>query len=139
MAAGVHSAVFLRRSAAGASSAQPGRRRARARRAPASSDPTTLHAWLHVLGFMLFLAALAPSYFFMWRSLSKDRRWAGYDWYTLVTGVLVVLLIFSDPLKALDSARHAAWWGAAGRLHLLVGLGWFAVIRSRLWRLSGRA
>jgi len=103
------------------------------------SDPTTLHAWLHVIGFILFLAGLTPSYFFMWRRLRKDARWAGYDWYTLATGVLVVLLIFSDPLKALDSAQHAAWWGAAGRLHLLVGLGWFTVIGSRLWRLSGRA
>ena len=101
------------------------------------SDPTTLHAWFHVIGFMLFLAALTPSYFFMWRRLRKDPRWAGYDWYTLATGVLVVLLIFSDSVKALDSAQHAAWWGAAGRLHLLVGLGWFTVIGSRLWRLSG--
>ncbi len=102
------------------------------------SDPTTLHAWLHVIGFLLFLASLTPSFFFMWWRLHKDPRWAGYDWYTLITGVLVVLLIFSDPLKALDSAQHAAWWGAAGRLHLLIGLGWFTVIGCRLWRLSGR-
>jgi Protein of unknown function (DUF998) len=102
------------------------------------SEPTTLHAWLHVIGFLLFLASLTPSFFFMWWRLRKDPRWAGYDWYTLATGVLVVLLLFSDPLKALDSAQHAAWWGAAGRLHLLVGLGWFTVIGSRLWRLSGR-
>ena len=102
------------------------------------SDPPTLHAWMHVIGFLLFLAALTPSYFFMWWRLRKDPRWAGYDWYTLATGMLVVLLIFSDPLKALDTAQHAAWWGAAGRLHLLIGMGWFTVIGSRLWRLSGR-
>jgi hypothetical protein len=101
------------------------------------SDPTTLHAWFHVIGFVLFLASLTPSYFFMWRRLRTDARWAGYDSYTLVTGVLVVLLSFSEPLKTLGSAQQAAWWGPAGRLHLLVALGWFAVIGIRMWRHAG--
>jgi hypothetical protein len=55
--------------------------------------PRTLHGLVHDLAFVLFVLALLPSFFFLWRRLRRDAPWQGHARYTLATGVMAMLLI----------------------------------------------
>jgi hypothetical protein len=83
----------------------------------------TLHGWIHDVAFVLFVLALLPAFFFLWRRLSKDPLWRSHARYTLVTGLLATLLLFLP--------------GVAYSLFLLVVLVWFEVTALRLWRIYG--
>ncbi len=83
----------------------------------------TPHGLLHDLAFVLFVLALLPALFFLWRRLRKDPPWRGHARYTLVTGLLATLLLFLP--------------GVAFYLFLAAVLAWFEVTAIRLWRLSG--
>ena len=82
----------------------------------------TVHGWVHDLAFVLFVLALLPAFFFLWRRLSKDALWRGYALYSLVTGSVATLLLFLPGV--------AYYWFIA------VVLAWFEVMAIRLWRLS---
>jgi hypothetical protein len=86
------------------------------------TGPRTLHGWIHDVAFVLFVLALIPAFFFLWRRLSKDPLWRGHARYTLVTGSLATLLLFLP--------------GVAYYLFFAVVLAWFEVMAVRLWRLS---
>jgi hypothetical protein len=57
-----------------------------------SFTPQTWHGWIHGLSFFLFLYALIPAFFFLGWRMRKDSLWRGYDLYTLITGVLYVVV-----------------------------------------------
>jgi hypothetical protein len=84
--------------------------------------PRTLHGLVHDLAFALFVLALLPSLFFLWRRLRRDPLWRGHARYTLVTGVIATLLI-SLP-------------GVAYYLFIVVVLVWMEVTAIRLLRYS---
>ncbi len=84
--------------------------------------PRTLHGWIHDLAFALFVLALLPSFFFLWRRFRKDAPWRNHARYTLVTGVMAALLI-SLP-------------GVAYYVFVVVVLVWMEATAIRLWRLS---
>jgi hypothetical protein len=88
-----------------------------------STGPPTLHNLIHDLAFALFVLALLPAFFFLWRRFREDTLWRGQARYTLITGVLATLLLFLP--------------GVAYYLFLAVALAWFEVTAVRLWRLSG--
>jgi hypothetical protein len=83
----------------------------------------TPHGLVHDLAFVVFVLALLPAFFFLWRRLRKDTLWRSHARYTLATGVLAALLIFLP--------------GVAYYLFIVVVLAWFEVTAVRLWRLSG--
>ena len=85
------------------------------------TGPRTPTGWIHDAAFVLFVVAVLPAFFFLWRRLGKDPRWRGHALYTLVTGVLAALLLLLP--------------GLAYYLFLLVVLTWFEVTAFRLWRL----
>jgi hypothetical protein len=87
------------------------------------TGPRTLYGWIHDAAFVLFVLAVLPTFFFLWRRLSKDPHWRGHARYTLVTGVSATLLLFLP--------------GVAYYLFLLVVLAWFEVTALRLWRIYG--
>jgi hypothetical protein len=87
------------------------------------TGPRTLHGWVHDAAFVLFVLALTPAFFFLWRRLRKDPLWRGHARYSLVTGVSATLLLFLP--------------GVAYYLFLLVVLVWFEVTALRLWRIYG--
>jgi hypothetical protein len=87
------------------------------------TGPRTLHGLVHDLAFVVFVLALLPAFFFLWRRLNKDALWRGHARYTLVTGVLATLLLLLP--------------GAAYYLFIVVVLAWFEVTAMRLWRPSG--
>lgn len=84
--------------------------------------PRTLHGWIHDLAFALFVLALLPSFFFLWRRFRGDVLWRGHARYTLATGVTSALLIF------LPSVAYY--------LFIVVVLAWMEVTAIRLLRSS---
>jgi hypothetical protein len=83
-----------------------------------SSGPWTLHNLIHDLAFALFVLALLPAFFFLWRRFRKDPWWRGHARYTLITGVLATLLLFLP--------------GVAYYLFLAVVLLWFEITAVKL-------
>ncbi len=87
------------------------------------TGPRTLHGWVHDVAFVLFVLALLPSFFFLWRRFKQDPSWRGYGRYSLVTG-LVAALMLSLP-------------GVAYYLFLAVVLVWISATGARLWKITG--
>ncbi len=87
-----------------------------------STGPRTLHNLIHDLAFALFVLALLPAFFFLWRQFRGNAFWQGHARYTLVTGVLATLLLFSP--------------GVAYYLFLAVVLVWFSTTGVKLWRIT---
>jgi uncharacterized protein DUF998 len=87
------------------------------------TGPRTPHGLVHDLAFVVFVLALLPAFFFLWRRLSKDALWRGHARYTLVTGVLATFLLLLP--------------GVAYYVFIVVVLAWFEVTAMRLRRLSG--
>lgn len=59
-----------------------------------SGGPQTWHGLIHGLAYLLFVFSLLPSFFFLWWRLRRDPLWRGYGLYTLITGIMYVLLFF---------------------------------------------
>ena len=87
------------------------------------TGPRTLHGLIHDLAFVLFVAALLPVFFFLWRRFREDPAWRGHARYTLATGMI------ATPLLLLP--------GVAYYLFIVVVLVWFEATALRLWHLSG--
>ena len=85
-----------------------------------STGPQTLHNLIHDLAFALFVVALLPAFFFLWRRFREDALWRGQARYTLITGVLAMLLLFSP--------------GVAYFLFLAVVLVWIEITAVKLLR-----
>jgi len=85
-----------------------------------STGPRTLHNLIHDLAFALFVLALLPSFFFLWRRFRKDALWRGHARYTLVSGILATPLLFLP-----DVAYY---------LFLAVALVWISTTGVKLWR-----
>ena len=59
-----------------------------------SDGPQTWHGLIHGLAYLLFVFSLLPVFFVLWRRLKRDPHWRGYDLFTLITGILYVVLFF---------------------------------------------
>jgi hypothetical protein len=86
------------------------------------AGPRTLHGWVHDASFVLFVLALVPALFLLWRQMREDRLWRGHARYTLVTAVLAMVLLFLP--------------GVAYYLFLVVVLVWFGATAIKLWRIG---
>lgn len=87
-----------------------------------ANGPQTIQGWIHGLAFFLLVGSIIPAFFVMWRRLQKDSRWRGYDWYTLISGVLALFAFFLP--------------GVGFYFFLAVILTWIEVMAMRLWSLS---
>jgi hypothetical membrane protein len=88
-----------------------------------STGPRTLHNLIHDLAFALFVLALLPSFFFLWRRFRKDSLWRDHARYTLATGVIATLSLFLP--------------GVAYYLFIAVVLVWISTTGVKLWRSTG--
>jgi hypothetical protein len=88
------------------------------------TGPRTLHGWVHDLSFVLVIASLVPSFFFLWRRMERNPLWKGYARYTLITGLLAISLFLLP--------------GPAYYLSLILILIWIEVLGIRLWAISRR-
>jgi len=87
------------------------------------TGPRTLHGWVHDLAFFLFVLALLPAFFFLWRRFRRDALWQGYAHYTLATGAIATLLLYLP--------------GVAYYLFLAVVLIWISATGVKLWKSTG--
>ena len=85
-----------------------------------SPGPRTLHNLIHDLAFALFVLALLPTFFFLWRRFGEDTLWRGHARYTLATGLIATLSLFLP--------------GVAYYLFIAVVLVWFEVTAIKLLR-----
>ena len=92
--------------------------------------PQTVHGWLHLAGFFILSGAVLPSFFVLWRRLRRDAHWRGYDRYTLLSGIAVVLGWSGS--FVLPMAQVAFY------LFLIVLLTWLVVIAVRLRAVADR-
>jgi hypothetical membrane protein len=88
-----------------------------------STGPRTLHNLIHDLAFALFVLALLPAFFFLWRRFRKDSLWRDHARYTLATGVIATLSLFLP--------------GVAYYLFIAVVLVWISTTGVKLWRSTG--
>ncbi len=86
------------------------------------ADPRTPHGAIHDAAFVLFVLALVPALFLLWRRMREDRLWRGHARYTLVTAVLAMVLLFLP--------------GVAYYLFLVVVLVWFWATAIKLRRVT---
>jgi hypothetical protein len=87
------------------------------------TGPRTPHGLIHDLAFALFVLALLPAFFFLWRRFREDPAWRGHARYTLATGMIATLLLLLP--------------GAAYYLFIFVVLVWISITGARLWRSTG--
>jgi hypothetical protein len=84
------------------------------------AGPRSLHGLIHDSAFVVFVLAFLAALFFLWWGSRWDVRQQGQARYTLVTGILAVLLLLLP--------------GVAYYLFLLTLLVWIEVTAIRLWR-----
>jgi hypothetical protein len=82
--------------------------------------PRSSHGLIHDTAFVVFVVAFLAALFSLWRRFGADPRWWSHARYTLVTGILAVLLL-SLP-------------GVAYYLFIATLLAWIEVTAVRLWR-----
>jgi uncharacterized membrane protein YidH (DUF202 family) len=84
------------------------------------AGPRTLHGSVHDAAFVLFVLALVPALFLLWRRMREDTRWRGHASYTLATALIASACLVLP--------------GAAYYLLLAAVLAWFEVTAVKLWR-----
>jgi uncharacterized membrane protein YidH (DUF202 family) len=84
------------------------------------AGPRTLHGSIHDAAFVLFVLALVPALFLLWRQMREDTRWRGHARYTLATALIASACLVLP--------------GAAYYLFLAAVLAWFEVTAVELWR-----
>jgi Protein of unknown function (DUF998) len=87
------------------------------------TGPRTLPGLIHDLAFVVFVLALLPALFFLWRRFGEDPAWRSHARYTLATGIIATLLLLLP--------------GVAYYLFILVVLVWISITGARLWRSTG--
>lgn len=84
------------------------------------TGPRTLHGSVHDASYVLFVLALVPALFFLWRRMRKDSIWRAHARYTLVTALVASACLLLP--------------GVAYYLFLVVVLAWFEATAIKLWR-----
>ncbi|MDQ3864272.1 MAG: DUF998 domain-containing protein [Actinomycetota bacterium] len=83
--------------------------------------PRSWHGMIHDAAFVLFVFAFLAALFLLWRRFEADPLWQNHARYTLLTGVLAMLLLLLP--------------GVAYYLFVATLLAWIEVSALRLWRL----
>ena len=81
--------------------------------------PRSLHGLVHDAAFVLFILAVLAALLSLWRGFRKDLRWRDHARYTLVTGMLAMLLLLLP--------------GVAYYLFIVTLLTWIFLTAARLW------
>jgi hypothetical protein len=91
-----------------------------------SGLPQTWHGWIHALAFLIVALSMLVAFFVLWRRLKSDPLWPGYGLYTLISGILCVILLFMSLTDLIIPGQVAFY------LFLVVMLAWIEVIAIRL-------
>lgn len=88
-----------------------------------SGGPQSWHGLIHGIAYLLFVFSLLPSFFFLWWRMRKDPLWRGHGRYTLITGVVMVMLFLTP-------------WSLSFYFFLALMLAWVGVTALRLRSLT---
>ncbi len=91
-----------------------------------SGLPQSWHGWIHALAFVVVALAILAAFFVLWPRLKRDPLWSGYGSYTLISGVLCVLLLLMSFTDLIIPGQVAFY------LFLAMMLAWIGVIAIRL-------
>jgi len=91
-----------------------------------SGLPQSWHGWIHALAFVVVALAILAAFFVLWPRLKRDPLWSGYGSYTLISGVLYVLLLLMSFTDLIIPGQVAFY------LFLAVMLAWIEVTAIRL-------
>ncbi len=75
------------------------------------AGPRTPHGMVHDAAFVLFVIALVPALFLLWRRMREDPRWRDHARYTLATALIAsACLVLAGVAYYLFLAAVLAWF-----------------------------
>ena len=97
---------------------------------PGAPSTPTLHGVVHIFLSLVAFIALPAACFVLARRFAGDPAWHGWAFYSLATGILVIVFfIITDVVASLDPNGPA---GLFQRLSIIIGWGWIALLAFRL-------
>ena len=94
----------------------------------------------HAVGAFIEVFTIPIAVLLFARGLGRDTAWRRYRTYSLVTGILaLVLLALFFASAGDDTSLLGQWGGAIQRLYFASWFQWIGVMAIRLFRLSGRS
>ncbi len=97
---------------------------------PGVPSTPTLHGVLHMLLSLVAFIALLAACFVLARRFAGDPAWRGWAFYSIATGILVVVFfILTDVVEFLNPNGPA---GLVQRITIIIGWGWVALLAIRL-------
>jgi hypothetical protein len=91
---------------------------------PNASKPTT-HGLMHDIGFLVIFSFLIISFFIVGRQLLKVSAWRTYGWYSIVTSIVALGLLF---LLFPIMSRAPQMTGLFNRLLIIEAIAWYVVM-----------
>ena len=88
-----------------------------------SGGPQSWHGLIHGIAYLLIVFSVLPCFFFLWWRMRGDPRWRGHGLYTLLTGVIMVILFLTP-------------WSLSFYFFLALMLAWVEVTALRLRSVS---
>ena len=100
--------------------------------APYTPSTPTLHGVLHGVFSLVGFISLPMACFVLARRFVGDPAWHGWTFYSIATGILVVIFFFATGVA--ESPNPNAPVGLIQRLSIIIGWGWMALLALRLMR-----
>ena len=97
---------------------------------PGAPSTPTVHGALHVLLSLLAFVSLPAACFVLARRFAGDPEWRGWVFYSIATGILVVVFLIAADVAASPNPRAPA--GLLQRVSIITGWGWIALVALRL-------
>lgn len=97
---------------------------------PGAPSTLTPHGALHMLLSLVVFTVLPAACFVLARRFAGDPAWRGWAFYSIATGILVIVLFITTDLVA--SANPNAPAGFFQRLCIIIGWSWIALLALRL-------
>jgi len=97
---------------------------------PGAPSTPTLHGILHGVFSLVGFISLPAACFVLARRFVGDPAWHGWAFYSIATGILVVVFFFAAGVVASPNLNAPA--GLIQRLSIITGWGWIALLALRL-------
>ncbi len=97
---------------------------------PGAPDTPTLHGAVHILLSLIAFISLPAACFVLARRFAGDPEWRGWVFYSIATGILVLVFFITTDLVASLGPNAPA--GFFQRLSVIIGLGWLVLLAFRL-------
>jgi len=96
---------------------------------PGAPSTITLHGILHNLFSLVAFTSLAAACFVLARRFVSDPAWRGWAFYSIATGILVLVFFIAADLAASPNPNAPA--GLFQRVSIIIGWGWIALVAFR--------